>query len=127
MAAGAILVFLAWRLWGIPFLALGRGPFARALREVAKLARSRGDGARRDAIRRVHRAFDEAAGHALFATELAEFLRRHPRYAPARDDIERFFELSRREFFAGGAADPDLLPWLARLCRDCRGLERGTR
>ena len=126
-AAGTILLFLAWRLWGIPFLAAGRKPFAAASREVRRLARSRSETAHREAIRRMHRAFDETAGHALFATELPAFLRQHSRYAPLKPEIERFFEVSRGEFFAGGAADPDLLPWLGRFCRECRSLERGTR
>ncbi len=126
-AAGAILLFLAWRLWGVPFLAAGRGPFAAAFREVGRLARSGSDATRREAIRRVHRAFDQTAGRALFAAEVPAFLQAHPRYAPLRPEIERFFELSRREFFGGGAAEPDLLPWLARFCRECRGLERGSR
>lgn len=127
LAAGAILLFLAWRLWGIPFLAAGRGPFARARREVRRLARGRGESAHREAIKRVHRAFDQTAGRALFAAELPAFLREHPRFAPLAADIERFFELSRREFFAGGAPDLELLPWLERFCTACRGLERGTR
>jgi mxaA protein len=126
-ASGAILLFLAWRLWGIPFLAASRGPFARARREVRRLARGRDESAHREAIKRVHRAFDQTAGRALFAVELPAFLRDHPRFAPLAPDIERFFELSRREFFAGGAADPELLPWLERFCTACRGLERGTR
>jgi mxaA protein len=127
VAAGAILLFLAGRLWGIPFLTAGRGPFALACRELRRLSRSSSDGTRREAIRRVHRAFDRTAGRALFAAELPAFLREHPRYAPLAPDIERFFELSRREFFAGGAAEPDLLPWLAGFCAACRGVERGTR
>jgi mxaA protein len=126
-AAGTILLFLGWRLWGIPFLAAGRGPFALAWREVRTLARGRGNAGAREAIRRLHRAFDQTAGRALFAAEVPAFLREHPRYAPLAPDIERFFELSRREFFAGGAADPELLSWLAGFCRACRSLERGTR
>lgn len=126
-ASGAILLFLAWRLWGIPLLAAGSGPFALARRDLRRLARRRGETAHREAIKRVHRAFDQTAGRALFAAEVPEFLREHPRFMPLSADIERFFELSRREFFAGAAADPALLPWLEDFCKACRALERGTR
>lgn len=126
-AAGVILLFLAWRLWGIPFLAAGRGPFALARRDLRRLARSADESVNREAIRRVHRAFDQTAGRALFAAEVPAFLREHPRFAPLATEIERFFELSRREFFAGSAADPELLPWLEGFCVACRGFERGTR
>jgi mxaA protein len=126
-AAAVILLFLAYALWGIPFLDRTRGPFARAVGEVKRLARARDDAATRKAIRRIHRAFDETAGRAVFASEVSSFLARHPRYASLGPEIARFYELSRQEFFAGGTQERGVLPWLAEFCRECRNRERGSR
>lgn len=125
-AAAAILLFLAYRLWGIPFLAATRGPFARASGEVKRLVRAGTEAGRREAMRRIHRAFDETAGRAVFAQALPEFLARHPRYGPLGAEIERFFELTRLEFFAGRGTGADAGQWLAEFCRRCRSVERGT-
>jgi mxaA protein len=126
-AAAAILLFLACRMWGIPFIEASRGPFARAASDVKRLARTPGDTANREAIRRIHRAFDETAGRAVFADEVPEFLSHHPGYAALAPDIGRFFDLSRQEFFAGRTVEPSILSWLAGFCRECRAVERGSR
>jgi mxaA protein len=126
-AAAVVLLILAYAMWGIPFLERTRGPFARAIGEVKRLARARDEAATRKAIRRIHRAFDETAGRAVFASEVPSFLARHPRYASLGPEIARFFELSRQEFFAGGARESGALPWLAGFCRECRNRERGSR
>lgn len=126
VAAGALALFLVYRLWGIPFLARGRGPFARAYGRVRKLARRNDPGAVQDALRRMHRALDESAGRAVFKGELQSFLERRPRFAPLAPDLERFFDLSRSEFFGEGAEQPRSLSWLEDLCRRCRNVERGS-
>lgn len=126
VAGGVLALFLFYQLWGIPFLARSRGPFARAHRQVKMLAGRDDAGAVRDALREIHRALDEWAGRAVFSRELEALLSQRPKFAPLEADLERFFEISRREFFGEGADEPGVLPWLEALCRRCRNIERGS-
>jgi len=126
VAGGMLALFLFYRLWGIPFLARGRGPFAQAYRRVKRLAGRDDTETLRDALRRIHRALDDSAGRAVFAGELRAFLAEQPRFGPLASDLEQFFEISRREFFGEGVQEPGLPAWLADFCRRCRNLERGS-
>lgn len=79
--AGALVVLaiLARRYGWLPFFAKTTPPFARALRDIRKLNRKRGDAeAYRTAVRLLHRALDDTAGFRLFAGELESFLAAHP-------------------------------------------------
>lgn len=125
-AAAVLALFVNYGLWGVPFVARSRGPFARAHRELRKLARRNHPGAVREALRRVHRALDESAGRAVFKGELQSFLAQRPRFAPLVPELEKFFDISRSEFFGEGVEEPHPLPWLEDLCRRCRNVERGS-
>lgn len=124
VVAATLLAWLGYRLWGVPWLARSRGPFARALPDLKRLAHGGAEAAPR-ALKRLHRAFDETAGRAVFAEQQGAFLAAHPRFAPQAEAIARFFELSRQTFFVGAPVTGDPLPWLLQLCRDCRAIERG--
>ena len=126
VAAVLILIYLAYRRYG---LAWPRrvGPFARAYRDLKPLAHGGPDeAAYRAMLKHLHRAFDETAGRTVFAGELGDFLVSRPAFAGARKPIERFFEVSRLEFFAAHAAASPRVDPLA-LCRECRRRERGGR
>lgn len=114
---GALATLLAAALaW--PLLPRRRaGPFARAYRELRRLPRPFDSPTRRAALRILHRAFDETAGHALLESDLAAFLRAHPHFVGGPAD--EFFTLSRQEFFGGAApgADPGRLLALGRELR----------
>lgn len=121
LAASALLLYLGYRR--LPFT--GRHPFAAAYREVKRLSRNARDRASfRAALRAMHRAFDETAGSAVFADELGVFFARHPQLAAAKLASERFFALSRREFF-GRETDNGLPAWerLVELSRELRERE----
>lgn len=101
-------------------------PFAAAYRDLRRLAGDPSAAAFHRGLKRLHRAFDEAAGGAVFAEDLERFLAAHPRYLGAGPAIRDFFARSRREFFAPGAGpvEPDM-PWLIAVCRECRRREAG--
>jgi mxaA protein len=120
--AAAIILYLLVMRFGVPFSRRRHGPFARACREIGRAARGTDDvQAFRAALAALHRAFNEAAGHSVFAGQLDGFFAAHPRFAPLRRDVERFFDLSQREFFGSGdtaTRDSAVVLDLARRCRD---------
>ena len=120
----ALSALLIWA-WAAGYLsARARGPFAKAW---LSLRRQRRAPAAAQALRTVHRAFDETAGQAVFADDLDAFIAAHPVFADLVDDIATFFDFSRRYFFAATQpADCDngeLLAGLERLVRRCRKRE----
>lgn len=124
-AIAALIGGIAVRRRGIPWLRRDAKPFAGAARDVAKLSRVPPDQATyRRGLQRLHRAFDAAAGHAVFADRLAPLFDAHPELLGLRTDIEEFYAASQREFFgthAGKAALDEVLA-LARRCRDAEAL-----
>jgi mxaA protein len=102
-------------------------PVAAACADLRRLRKAAGslDGARA-AIQRVHRAFDQAAGHRLFADGVDAFCRR----VGADEDLHRrsvdFYALSRALFFRTGISDvpAGLGQELADLCQAWRSFEK---
>jgi len=110
--------YAAWQLGWLPFRSKAP-PFARAASGLKRL-RKQPDGERwRQGVKLIHAALDETAGHSLFAGQLPKFLEAHPRYAGLAAELERFFALSDRLFFAGNLEIPADYPWqrLEKLCR----------
>lgn len=114
-----LLYILGSRCW-LPRMG---GPFARAGRDLKKLPTT--DAGLKQAITRLHQAFNMTAGLSVF--NAAGFLRNRPNFALLQEDIERFFDLSRAVFFDTGAAHGIDNPhvWLCQFCRRCRDCERG--
>lgn len=126
-------------LLGEPLVRRYNGPFSRAYRQVRRAAaqaehvpaeRERGY---QQALRALHRAFDQTAGRVVFHDGLGAFLDQHGRFADLRDGAERFLRMSRREFFecptASGGDEAEVshkLRWLVELARECRLRERRT-
>lgn len=115
---------LAWML-GVQQLATRRraGPFVRACRELRNLARGPSDVARAEtAMRVVHRALDETAGHTVFVDNVDTLFESAHR-APLRARTLAFLDRSRQRFFAGaGEAVP--LQELRDFAQAWRTLER---
>jgi hypothetical protein len=102
------------------------GPFARAMRDLRKLPA--GDAGLQQGITRMHHAFNANYGGSVFTAE--EFLAARPGFASIKDDIERFFLLSRQVFFdadAGPAIEGSPQTWLRQFGRRCRDCERGLK
>lgn len=92
-------LYAAWRLGYGPGAQVA--PFAQAARQLRRL----GGGKTLDAeaysrgMRLLHAALNAAAGHALCAARLEEFLHTQPHYAAAREELARFFAVSEQWFF----------------------------
>jgi len=120
LVAAAIL---AWMLVAQQLASWRRaGPFARACRELRSLARGPSDVARAEtAMRVVHRALDETAGHTVFVDNVDTLFESAHR-APLRARTLAFLDRSRQRFFAGaGEAVP--LQELRDFARAWRTLE----
>lgn len=122
VALAGLLYILGNRAW-LPRMG---GPFARASRDLRKLPAT--DRGLQQALMRVHQAFNTSHGSSVFATQ--EFLAAKPGFVPLREEIERFFLLSRAVFFDESAQtgiDGTPLSWLRQFCRRCRDCERGLK
>jgi mxaA protein len=98
------------------------GPFVRACRELRRLGFSaRGTDPSGAAMRVVHRALDETAGHAVFLDNV-DTLFAQPHRAPLRERTRGFLHRSRQTFFAGAGAAPTL-DEVRDLARAWRALE----
>jgi mxaA protein len=117
----ALVGGIAVRRRGIPWLHRDTKPFLGAAHDIAKLSRLPPDQATyRRGLQRLHRAFDAAAGHAVFGDRLAPLFAAHPELLVLRTDIEEFYTASQREFFGTHAGDASLdgVLTLARRCRE---------
>jgi mxaA protein len=140
LCAGFASMILAASL-AAPILRRRNGPFARAYgrirRAVARAERPRADAPRAEleALRALHRAFDQTAGWSVFYDRLDAFFAQHTRFEGLREGVERFMQMSRREFFecpieprSAVNAAPDRerrdLRWLLEFTRECRARER---
>ncbi len=104
------------------------GPFARAYRKLRRLPDT--EEGLREAVAQLHSAFNITAGAAVFGGSVDDFLQRKPGFRPLREDIERFFGLSRKVYFEPEAPQPvgdKPLAWLRDFCKRCRHCERGLK
>jgi mxaA protein len=116
----ALLAYLAFVYFGLPWWGAQRRPFALAWRQLNPALPWR------EACQRVHAALNQSAGEVLFENGVDRFTTRHRAFAPLKEDIVRFLRLSQREFFEGGARDADDAALLIAFCKRCRDAERGT-
>lgn len=127
-AALAGLIGVLWAGWHFGFRLRGRRarPFAQAEREIRRLlAVDSAPGGVREAMRRLHRAFDSAAGTTVFGPSLDPFFAGKPALAPAREGAEQFFAASRNGFFSqGGSAGDFDAARLLGLAAMLKSLER---
>ncbi|MGD7035494.1 hypothetical protein [Methylotuvimicrobium buryatense] len=116
-------LYLAYLYGYLPGLTR-RGIFKRAQRQLARLPE-------RDiasALSVVHHALNTLNRNPLFQHKLDEFYRNQPDYRKLADELNAFFEVSNRYFFAGyGDIGRDDFGKIERLCRLCREVERGGR
>lgn len=124
-----LLYILGMHAW-LPLM--GR-PFAQAYRKLRKLpATTEG---LEQGVSHVHQALNTTAGYSVFSDNLGKFLTEKPAYAAVHGELEQFFALSRRVFFASPTqnlaqmtelqSDDVALTWLRSFCRHCRDCERG--
>lgn len=94
-----LLLLWHYAIW--PFKTRAGRPFTRAERQIRDLMPyGIGDPSYREALLILHRAFDETAGHRLFAEDAPTFTQQHPRFAGLAPRTKAFFESSRLYFFS---------------------------
>ncbi|MDP2248435.1 MAG: hypothetical protein Q8J65_09915 [Nitrosomonadales bacterium] len=107
------------------------GPFARAYRDLRKLKKlPASDETLKLDLERVHQAFNLSQGNSVFSDDIDDFVSKKKTFAAIRQEIEHFFELSRRVFFVQGDAQPidaEQHEWLRQFTRRCRDCERGLK
>lgn len=104
-----------------------RAPFRAAWIDLRKLAARQDEQVLHQALARLHRAFDAAAGEALFADRLAPLYAAQPRLRSVADDVAQFFQWSRSEFFAAQPAQASCnLAELVALARKLAQVEAGA-
>lgn len=126
--AALALLLLGWLALvhlGPPWAAARNRPFGVAWRRLRGLAANPADAPWRAACVQLHEALNRSAGEVLFERGLDAFIARRPAFAAVRDDLARFLQMSRAEFFGGAARQKDDGAWLLALCRRCRDAERG--
>ncbi|WP_374309088.1 nonribosomal peptide synthetase MxaA [Methylocella sp.] len=122
LALGLVAFDRAWP----PFQKRPARPFAQAAR---RLARENGAQADPAAFKVMHQAMDAASGGRLLEEDLGGFLERRPEFSDERAAFERFFDASRRMFYAGGEAARNLfgLDELRAFARRLAAIERGAK
>ncbi len=123
--AALLLAWLAVVHLGPPWAAARNRPFGVAWRRLRGLGANPADAPWREACVHLHEALNRTAGEVLFERGLDAFIARRPAFAAVRDDLARFLQMSRAEFFGGASRQKDDGAWLLALCRRCRDAERG--
>lgn len=104
-----------------------RAPFRAAWIDLRQLAARKDEQVLRAALTRLHRAFDAAAGEALFAERLSPLYAAQPRLRSVADEVAQFFQWSRSEFFAAQPAQRACsLAELVALARKLAQAEAGA-
>jgi len=118
-------VYAAWCL-GLPPFRFHASPFAIASSGLKKLRKRSDVDCWRQGVKLIHAALNETAGQTLFIAQLAGFLAERPQYAGLESELEQFFALSDRLFFAAAGEPPADYPWtrLEALCRQLAIAER---
>jgi len=105
--AVAALGGLAWRHGVQPWRQRRQRPFARAWQDIRRIgAPPLNDATLAAAMRRLHAALQDDAGHVVLATDLPAWLARRPRYADLADALQAFHARSERFFFSAHAPAP---------------------
>ncbi len=121
-----LLAYLAHVYVGLPWWVRAHRPFTLAWRSMRSLRADGSEGQWREAVQRLHEALNRTAGEVVFEPGIERFIGSQPRFEPLRGDLLRFFQLSRRAFFAAGDTAADDRRWLIGFCRRCSDAERGT-
>jgi hypothetical protein len=104
LVALGLLGYVAWRLGWVPRRLLTRRPFARAAADMRRIGPADGLEGEAACARRLHRAFDEAAGFAVASHSLERFFAVQPWSVALEGEIRGFFAASARYFYAGDSS-----------------------
>jgi len=124
LALLGLLYIFGMRAW-LPRMG---APFAKAYRDIRHLPET-AEGLQQ-ATTRIHESLNKTANSSLFGSNINGFLQANPAFLPVKQDLEKFFALSRKVFFEPDATQ-DIneysKAWLMKFCRHLRDCERGLR
>jgi mxaA protein len=103
-------------------------PFAKAYRDIRRMPDTAAG--LQLAVARVHQSLNKTAGTSLFSTNLENFVQTKTAFLPVKQEIEKFFGLSRQVFFEPEATSnlgENPKAWLQKFCRHLRDCERGLK
>ena len=103
-------------------------PFAKAYRDIRKMSDT-AEGLQQ-AVARIHESLNKTAGTSLFGNNIDTFIQGKSAFSPVKQDIEKFFSLSRKVFFEPESvqnSNEHSKAWLLTFCRHLRDCERGLR
>lgn len=126
VASLLLLAYLAHVYIGLPWWSRAHRPFTQAWRSLRELRTDSAEPRWPQAFQRLHEALNRTAGEVVFEHDVDRFLGAHARFEPVRGDLVRFFQLSRRAFFASGTLAAAERTWLIEFGRRCRDAERGA-
>lgn len=118
--AAAVTLALLWAYGSGRIAAPRSRPFARGWRQARRLPR---DAPAREALRIMHRSFDDSAGYAVFADNLDRYFDQRPQFRELAAEARTLFAASREVFF-GDAAQAPATAAIERLLRRLRDRER---
>ena len=111
---------------GLPWWSQAHRPFTQAWRSLRDLRTDSAERRWQKAFQQLHEALNRTAGEVVFEHGIDRFVGAHARFEPVRGDLLRFFQLSRRAFFADDALAAAERTWLIEFSRRCRDAERGA-
>jgi mxaA protein len=121
-----LLAYLAYVYIGLPWWSQAHRPFTQAWRSLRELGTDSAELRWREAHQLLHEALNRTAGEVVFEHGIDRFIGAHARFEPVRGDLLRFFQLSRRVFFADAPPAAAEWTWLIEFSRRCRDAERGV-
>lgn len=111
----------------LPFMG---GAFAKAHRQLKRLARKSGQKTQSDekkGLVYIHQAFNQVFGANIFARDINQFIASHPNFSKAKTEIEQFFNASNRSLYVIDENDStQVITNLVRLSKQLRDCERGV-
>lgn len=129
MLAASLLGLLYMNADGnwLPFMG---GAFAKAHRQLKRLARSGGIKTaveEKQALVYIHQAFNQHFGANMFARDIESFLAKRTSFKKLKDEIAQFFDASNQSLYAVEPRDSQkIIADLTQLSKQLRACERGV-
>ncbi len=121
-----LLAYLGYVYIGLPWWSQAHRPFKPVWRALRALRIDGAESQWRQASQQLHEALNRTAGEVVFEQGIDRFVGADARFEPLRDDLLRFFQLSRRAFFDEDTLSASERAWLIEFSRRCRDAERGA-